>query len=947
MANSSAMRVGITAAVHFAVAIAIVLWPVGLWAQGAVNPASQTSVAPTAQARKDFAKAKRQEVVQALGSKLAPGFNISAEGPDATYYVFHASGFSMTASFCTAILNQDLASQLRKLGFTKVVCTDNKNAKFTYDPVAQPRPVLAQTASSPAAAANTDDKSAASAAEPAKPTLPPGTAWAEGTVQGYFGPTVAQKVDARPDPAKVTSEQESALTSKSYVQIGTIRASQPGKKANSEVTQQLEAAILKKAAEAGGDVVRFSSQGALQIADVPTGKTKMVGQTCDQYRTQSVYTPATSQSCYTDVHGFQHCTTWNTPGYSTKSTCAHASGGYQVPITKKEQSLVSEGTVWRNDPKLAAGIARAEEAAREAAQKAAEALRIRKAREQEMASRPQITLNLGDFAEGVAVNPVTNKAYVALRKSIAVIDSSNDVVRTRVPVDGSPDQVAVNPVTNRIYATNPGSDNVTVIDGSTDRVSATVPVGKYPSGIAVNPTTNKIYVANKDSNDVTVIDGSTNRISATSAVDEGPWSVAVNPTTNKIYVSKSLGLAVNPVTGKIYVTSYGSSVTVLDGAADTISAKLAGGDAPKPNQEVAVIDGASNRIVTTVPVGKGARGVAVNPALNKIYVTNEYGDVENVIDGATNTTYSTGYIGKYGESVAVNPATNRVYIVQQDHVVAITDAPIGGAPPEPTISAGTILEKAIKTGDFAAVKEVLNRQPDLAASTGAEGQTPLQEAARGGSTEVVKVLLAQGADINAKELSQGETALHLAAQEGHADIVELLLAHGADVNANAKYGATPLNDAAFRGHKDVVELLLAHGANVNGGAGHDTPLQLAAEKGYKDVAELLLAHQADVNAKDIEERMPLHFAAAFRHADVVALLLAKGADVNAKNIRGETPLHLAAGSGDQDVVALLLAKGANVNAKNTLGETPMDVAEKTHRENKDLLKLLRHYGGHE
>jgi len=68
-------------------------------------------------------------------------------------------------------------------------------------------------------------------------------------------------------------------------------------------------------------------------------------------------------------------------------------------------------------------------------------------------------------AQAVAVNPVTNKIYVA-GGNVTVIDgATNDT--TLVPAGADPRVVALNPVTNKIYVANIGSDNVTVIDGIT------------------------------------------------------------------------------------------------------------------------------------------------------------------------------------------------------------------------------------------------------------------------------------------------------------------------------------------------------------------------------------------------------------------------------------------------------------------------------------------------
>src|SRR2546423_14504712 len=58
-----------------------------------------------------------------------------------------------------------------------------------------------------------------------------------------------------------------------------------------------------------------------------------------------------------------------------------------------------------------------------------------------------------------------------------------------------PNAVAVNPVTNKIYVANYLSNNVTVIDGSNNSTS-TIAAGTKPYAVGINPVTNKIYVAN-------------------------------------------------------------------------------------------------------------------------------------------------------------------------------------------------------------------------------------------------------------------------------------------------------------------------------------------------------------------------------------------------------------------------------------------------------------------
>ena len=99
----------------------------------------------------------------------------------------------------------------------------------------------------------------------------------------------------------------------------------------------------------------------------------------------------------------------------------------------------------------------------------------------------------------------------------------------------------------------------------------------------------------------------------------GSNSVSViNPATNAVIRTISMApyrepcwIAVNPITNRVYVTLHG------DG-------------------RLAVIDSASDTLVTTVGVGAGAWGVAVHPNFNRIYVGLRDIDRVVAVSGATN-----------------------------------------------------------------------------------------------------------------------------------------------------------------------------------------------------------------------------------------------------------------------------------------------------------------------
>src|SRR5215471_17971442 len=82
---------------------------------------------------------------------------------------------------------------------------------------------------------------------------------------------------------------------------------------------------------------------------------------------------------------------------------------------------------------------------------------------------------------------------VGLLLGVAPLRAQTVTGTISVPNGGA---VAVNPVTNKIYVANRNTANVTVIDGATNNTT-TVAAGTTPVAIAVNPITNKIYVANQ------------------------------------------------------------------------------------------------------------------------------------------------------------------------------------------------------------------------------------------------------------------------------------------------------------------------------------------------------------------------------------------------------------------------------------------------------------------
>ncbi|KFN43213.1 beta-propeller fold lactonase family protein [Arenimonas oryziterrae] len=134
------------------------------------------------------------------------------------------------------------------------------------------------------------------------------------------------------------------------------------------------------------------------------------------------------------------------------------------------------------------------------------------------------------------------------------------------------------------------------------------------------------FIPNVGSNTVSKIDLSTNAVVSTITLPAG---------------SSPQGAAVNPSGTLVYVTRTGAA-------------------------NVAVINTATNAIVTNIVVGTSPRSAAVSPDGTRVYVTNYGSNTVTVINALTNTVVSTVTVGTGPLGLAITPSGSFVYVANRD-----------------------------------------------------------------------------------------------------------------------------------------------------------------------------------------------------------------------------------------------------------------------------------------
>jgi YVTN family beta-propeller protein len=159
------------------------------------------------------------------------------------------------------------------------------------------------------------------------------------------------------------------------------------------------------------------------------------------------------------------------------------------------------------------------------------------------AGRAVARVRLGVYPRGVAVDPTSTTAYVAVMGDnvIARFDLATKTVTGTWDVGQAPRHVVMDPSGSFLYVTLSGDNEVVKLDVRTGAVVATARTGLTPRSMAMHPDGLSLYVVNYDSSTITKVATADFAVLQTLETNEHPIGITYEPTRGRVWVAGYAG----------------------------------------------------------------------------------------------------------------------------------------------------------------------------------------------------------------------------------------------------------------------------------------------------------------------------------------------------------------------------------------------------------------------
>jgi DNA-binding beta-propeller fold protein YncE len=293
-----------------------------------------------------------------------------------------------------------------------------------------------------------------------------------------------------------------------------------------------------------------------------------------------------------------------------------------------------------------------------------------------------------------------HRLFIAHGTQVQVVDTASLTLAGSIPDTPGVHGIALAPDLGRGYISAGRASSIVVFDLKTlARLKEIKTTGDNPDAIIYDASTQRVFSFNGRGRNVTAIDAKTDEVIGTIALDAKP-EFAVADGKGHVYVNledRSALAAIDPQ--RLSVTSVWPlkgceepSGLALDAARQRL---FAGCD----NKVMAVMDGASGRVLGTAPIGEGVDGAKYDPGTQLAFASCGEGVLTVVRLGAAGAP-------QVAQSLATQRGARTMALDERTHRIFLVTASFGSTPaataehphPRPAILPGTfrllVLEEA-------------------------------------------------------------------------------------------------------------------------------------------------------------------------------------------------------------------------------------------------------------
>ncbi len=214
--------------------------------------------------------------------------------------------------------------------------------------------------------------------------------------------------------------------------------------------------------------------------------------------------------------------------------------------------------------------------------------------------------------EDWVINGEQSRLYVSMPavNQVAIVDTKTWKVISNVFTGAKPVRLALQPDEKYLWVgTDEGAaSGVTVVDTTTLKVAARIPTGAGHHEIALSDNNKYAYVTNREAGTITVVD--VQKLAKAREIKTNASAVAFSPLSKAAYVSDEAAGQITVIDGRTHQVR--TSIAAQPGVGRVRFAPGGRyGFAPNPARSaVYIFDAATNRLLHTVPVGKGPDQIA-------------------------------------------------------------------------------------------------------------------------------------------------------------------------------------------------------------------------------------------------------------------------------------------------------------------------------------------------